>query len=74
MVQITIIPPRKKGLKRIVKVLQLQTKSSVPQETALVTSAAFPKGNLYMTMRDEIGTISIVFFFEGDVGYVTFVR
>jgi transposase len=39
------------------KVLQLQTKSSISAETASVAHAAFPKGNLYMTMRDEIGTL-----------------
>lgn len=37
--------------------LQLQTKSSISAETARVAHAAFPKGNLYMTMRDEIGTL-----------------
>ncbi len=37
--------------------LQPQTKSSVPEETARVARAAFPKGNLYMTMRDEIGSV-----------------
>src|ERR1041384_5445666 len=29
----------------------------VPQETARVAHAAFPKGNRYMTMRDELGII-----------------
>ena len=29
----------------------------VPQETARVARAAFPKGNRYMTMRDELGVI-----------------
>ena len=29
----------------------------VPQETARVARAAFPKGNRYMTMRDELGII-----------------
>ena len=28
----------------------------VPEETARVTRAAFPKGNLYLKMRDELGT------------------
>ncbi len=29
----------------------------VPQDTARVARAAFPKGNMYMKMRDELGTI-----------------
>ncbi len=29
----------------------------VPEETARVAKAAFPKGTTYMTMRDEIGAI-----------------
>jgi len=38
-------------------VLQPQPNSSIPEETARVARAAFPKGNLYITMRDEIGTL-----------------
>jgi transposase len=30
---------------------------SIPDETARVAHAAFRKGNLFMRMRDEIGTI-----------------
>lgn len=37
--------------------LQQKSVSPVPEETARVARAAFPKGNLYMTMRDEIGTL-----------------
>jgi transposase len=29
----------------------------VPQETARVARASFPKGNVYMKMYDELGTI-----------------
>lgn len=29
----------------------------VPEETARVAKAAFPKGTTYMTMRDELGAI-----------------
>ena len=29
----------------------------IPEETARVARAAFPKGNRYMTMRDELGVI-----------------
>ena len=29
----------------------------VPEDTARVARAAFPKGNLYMQMRDVLGTI-----------------
>ena len=37
--------------------LQQKSVSPVPEETARVARAAFPKGNLYMTMRSEIGTL-----------------
>lgn len=30
---------------------------SVPKETARIARAAFPKGNLYISMRDELGTL-----------------
>ncbi|MBW4632832.1 MAG: hypothetical protein KME30_13325 [Iphinoe sp. HA4291-MV1] len=29
----------------------------VPEETARVARASFPKGNVYMTMYDELGTL-----------------
>ena len=31
--------------------------SAVPTDTARVAQAAFPKGNLYMTLQDELGTL-----------------
>src|SRR6185436_66561 len=31
----------------------------VPEETARVARAAFPKGNPYLTLRDELGTIFV---------------
>jgi transposase len=31
--------------------------STVPAETARVAPAVYPKGNLYMTLRDELGTL-----------------
>lgn len=37
--------------------LQAQKIPPVPEETARIARAAFPKGNLYMKMRDELGTI-----------------
>jgi transposase len=37
--------------------LQVQTTYPVPEETQCVARAAFPKGNLYMRMRDELGEI-----------------
>ncbi len=37
--------------------LKLQPISPVPEETVRVARAAFPKGNLYLTLRDEIGTL-----------------
>ena len=29
----------------------------VPAETARIARAAFPKGNLYLSMRDRLGTL-----------------
>src|SRR5438876_7076883 len=29
----------------------------VPEDTARIARAAFPRGNMYMKMRDELGTI-----------------
>lgn len=29
----------------------------IPEQTARVAKAAFPKGTIYMTMRDELGAI-----------------
>jgi transposase len=29
----------------------------IPEDTVRVAQAAFPKGNIYMTMRDEFGVI-----------------
>jgi transposase len=37
--------------------LKAQAIYPVPQETARVARAAFPKGNLYMQMRDVLGSI-----------------
>jgi transposase len=37
--------------------LQPQREFSIPEETARVARAAYPKGNLYMKMRDALGTI-----------------
>lgn len=37
--------------------LRLQTDFAIPDETARVARAAFPKGNPYMTMRNEFGTL-----------------
>ena len=37
--------------------LQVQTTYPIPEETQRVARAAFPKGNLYMRMRDELGEI-----------------
>jgi transposase len=37
--------------------LQPEPVCPVPEETARVAKAAFPHGNIYMKMRDEIGTI-----------------
>src|SRR5436305_9384314 len=37
--------------------LHSQREFSIPDETARVARAAYPKGNLYMKMRDALGTI-----------------
>ncbi len=37
--------------------LKPQGISPVPEETARIAHAAYPKGNVYMHMRDELGTI-----------------
>jgi transposase len=37
--------------------LQANLESTVPEETARVARAAFPKGNPYLTLRDELETI-----------------
>ena len=37
--------------------LHPQREFSIPEETARVARAAYPKGNLYMNMRDALGTI-----------------
>jgi transposase len=37
--------------------LQPQTTGPVPDETQRVARAAFPKGNVYMRMRDELGEV-----------------
>src|SRR5579859_495012 len=37
--------------------LHSQNEILIPEETARVARAAYPKGNLYMKMRDALGTI-----------------
>ena len=37
--------------------LHPQQEFSIPEETARVARAAYPKGNLYMKMRDALGTM-----------------
>ncbi len=37
--------------------LQPMPIAPVPEETVRIARAAFPKGNLYLTIRDEVGTI-----------------
>jgi hypothetical protein len=45
--------------------LKPQALGPIPQPTIEVAKAAFPKGNTYMKMRDEMG----VFFFERVVNW-----
>jgi transposase len=37
--------------------LQPRPMQAVPEETRRVAQAAFPKGNMYMWMRDELGEV-----------------
>jgi len=37
--------------------LHLQAFSPIPEETVRIARAAYPKGNVYMQIRDEVGTI-----------------
>jgi len=37
--------------------LQAQTEFTIPEETVRVARAAYPKGNLYLKIRDTLGTI-----------------
>lgn len=37
--------------------LHPQPVPDIPEETACVAHAAFPKGNLYLKLRDELGTL-----------------
>ena len=37
--------------------LHPQSMPDVPEETVMIAQAAFPKGNTYMRMRDELGPI-----------------
>ena len=37
--------------------LQIEIAFSVPEHTKRVAQASFPKGNLYMSLRDELGTL-----------------
>ena len=37
--------------------IQAQKQHPIPEETERVARAAFPKGNLYMRMRDELGGV-----------------
>ena len=37
--------------------LKPESNMEIPRETITVAKAAFPKGNIYLTLRDEIGTI-----------------
>ena len=37
--------------------LQTQTDLTLPEETVRVAPAAFPKGNLYLKLRDELATV-----------------
>jgi transposase len=40
--------------------LQPSVIEPVPDETARIACAAFPKGNLYLSIRDELGTLFVI--------------
>ena len=42
--------------------LQPESLAPIPHQTVLVAKAAFPRGNIFMTMRDEFGS----FYSDGD--------
>src|SRR5579885_2879995 len=44
-------------LKEVAMSLKPEALPPVPEETARVAHAAFPKGNLYLWLRDELGTL-----------------
>jgi transposase len=37
--------------------IKAKTNTGIPEETRQVTKAAFPKGNVYLWMRDELGEL-----------------
>ena len=37
--------------------MHLQAIGTIPEETVRVAHAAFPRGNPYMTMRDQLGPL-----------------
>ena len=37
--------------------LQIRSIGEIPEGTVEVARAAFPKGNVYLTLRDELGSI-----------------
>ena len=37
--------------------LDMEIAFGIPEETSRIAHAAFPKGNLYMRMRDELGVL-----------------
>jgi hypothetical protein len=52
------VPGRsKRERRRLTMSMRPQEISPVPEETARVARAANPKGNVYMSMRDELGSI-----------------
>jgi transposase len=50
-------PTARHQLQRIDMSLRLQDVAPIPEETQRVARAAFPKGNLYLQMRDELNTV-----------------
>ncbi|PHK20213.1 hypothetical protein VF11_12705, partial [Nostoc linckia z14] len=52
--------------------LHPQDRSSIPETTAQVAGKSFPKGNVYMKMRDELGVMykdnDFVTLFRADCG------
>jgi transposase len=45
------------GEKELVAMLNPNSEMAIPEETRQTAKAAFPKGSLYITLRDELGPI-----------------
>ena len=49
--------PRPRDARKVFMSMQPQSIPSVPLDTEAVARAAFPKGNIYVLLRDNLGSI-----------------